>query len=95
MARYKPNIGKIKTLEDANLALKEIGLLEQKLKQTAQSKGRSIVNALPTFPPCLAHLPNTTARNCLKTANPKNYPSANLAIVSLPQSASKRQHLSF
>ena len=32
MARYKPNIGKIKTLEDANLALKEIGLLEHELE---------------------------------------------------------------
>ena len=32
MARYKPNIGKIKTLEDADLALKEIGLLEHELE---------------------------------------------------------------
>ena len=32
MARYKPDIGKIKTLEDANLALKEIGLLEHELE---------------------------------------------------------------
>lgn len=32
MARYKPNIGKIKTLEDANLVLKEIGLLEYEIE---------------------------------------------------------------
>jgi phage host-nuclease inhibitor protein Gam len=31
MARYKPAVGKIKTIEDANLALKEIGLLEHQL----------------------------------------------------------------
>lgn len=31
MARLKPNVGKIKTLEDANLALKEIGMLEHEL----------------------------------------------------------------
>jgi phage host-nuclease inhibitor protein Gam len=32
MARYKPSVGKIKTLEDANLARKEIGLLEHELQ---------------------------------------------------------------
>ncbi len=32
MARYKPKTGKIKTLEDANLALKEIGLIERELE---------------------------------------------------------------
>jgi phage host-nuclease inhibitor protein Gam len=31
MARYKPSVGKIKTLDDANLTLKEIGLLEHQL----------------------------------------------------------------
>jgi phage host-nuclease inhibitor protein Gam len=31
MARYKPAVGKIKTIEDANLALKEIGLFEHQL----------------------------------------------------------------
>jgi phage host-nuclease inhibitor protein Gam len=31
MARLKPNVGKIKTLEDANLTLKEIGMLEHEL----------------------------------------------------------------
>jgi phage host-nuclease inhibitor protein Gam len=29
--RYKPSVGKIKTLEDANLVLKEIGLLEHQM----------------------------------------------------------------
>ena len=28
MARLKPRVGKIESLEDANLTLKEIGLLE-------------------------------------------------------------------
>jgi phage host-nuclease inhibitor protein Gam len=32
MARLKPQVGKIKNLEDANLALKEIGLLEHELE---------------------------------------------------------------
>ena len=32
MPRYKPPVGKIKNLEDANLALKEIGLLEYELE---------------------------------------------------------------
>ena len=32
MARLKPPVGKIKSLEDANLALKEIGLLEHELQ---------------------------------------------------------------
>ncbi|MDR0557933.1 MAG: host-nuclease inhibitor Gam family protein [Treponema sp.] len=31
MARLKPNVGKIKTIEGANLALKEIGMLEHEL----------------------------------------------------------------
>ncbi|MDR1252858.1 MAG: host-nuclease inhibitor Gam family protein [Treponema sp.] len=31
MARYKPAVGKIKTIDDANLALKEIGLFEHQL----------------------------------------------------------------
>jgi phage host-nuclease inhibitor protein Gam len=46
MARYKPQTGKIKTLEEANLVLKEIGMLEHELdaidaecdKQIAQVK---------------------------------------------------------
>ena len=49
MARLKPNVGKIKTIEDANLALKEIGLLEHELaavdaeadKQIAEIKAQS------------------------------------------------------
>jgi phage host-nuclease inhibitor protein Gam len=32
MARYKPNVKKIESLEDANLTLKEIGLLERELE---------------------------------------------------------------
>jgi phage host-nuclease inhibitor protein Gam len=32
MPRYKPQVGKIKSLEDANLVLKEIGLLEYELE---------------------------------------------------------------
>jgi phage host-nuclease inhibitor protein Gam len=32
MARLKPHVGKIKSLEDANLTLKEIGLLEHELE---------------------------------------------------------------
>jgi phage host-nuclease inhibitor protein Gam len=32
MARYKPTVGKIKTIGDADLALKEIGLLEYQLE---------------------------------------------------------------
>jgi phage host-nuclease inhibitor protein Gam len=32
MARHKPNVKKIETVEDANLVLKEIGLLEVELK---------------------------------------------------------------
>ena len=32
MPRYKPPVGKIKSLEDANLTLKEIGLLERELE---------------------------------------------------------------
>jgi phage host-nuclease inhibitor protein Gam len=31
MARYKPQTGKIKSLEEANLALKEIGMLEHEI----------------------------------------------------------------
>jgi phage host-nuclease inhibitor protein Gam len=31
MARLKPSVGKIKTIEDANLVLKEIGLLEHEM----------------------------------------------------------------
>ncbi|MDR0685493.1 MAG: host-nuclease inhibitor Gam family protein [Spirochaetaceae bacterium] len=49
MARLKPNVSKIKTIEDANLALKEIGLLEHELaaidaeadKQIAEIKAQS------------------------------------------------------
>ncbi|MBN2244554.1 MAG: host-nuclease inhibitor Gam family protein [Candidatus Aminicenantes bacterium] len=33
MARLKPDVGKIKNLEDANMALKTIGLLERELAQ--------------------------------------------------------------
>ncbi|MDR0585367.1 MAG: host-nuclease inhibitor Gam family protein [Treponema sp.] len=32
MARFKPSVGKIETLEEANLVLKEIGLLESELE---------------------------------------------------------------
>jgi phage host-nuclease inhibitor protein Gam len=32
MARYKPQVGKIKDLDDANLALKEMGILERELE---------------------------------------------------------------
>ncbi|MDR2759556.1 MAG: host-nuclease inhibitor Gam family protein, partial [Spirochaetaceae bacterium] len=32
MARLKPNVKKIESLEDANLTLKEIGLLERELE---------------------------------------------------------------
>jgi phage host-nuclease inhibitor protein Gam len=32
MARFKPSVGKIETIEDANLVLKEIGLLERELE---------------------------------------------------------------
>jgi phage host-nuclease inhibitor protein Gam len=32
MARFKPQVGKINSLEDANLVLKEIGLLERELE---------------------------------------------------------------
>jgi phage host-nuclease inhibitor protein Gam len=50
MARLKPQVGKIKNLEDANLALKEIGLLEHELehidaeahKKIAEIKSESV-----------------------------------------------------
>jgi phage host-nuclease inhibitor protein Gam len=49
MARLKPNVGKIKIIEDANLALKEIGMLEHELaaidaeadRQIAETKAQS------------------------------------------------------
>jgi phage host-nuclease inhibitor protein Gam len=50
MARLKPNVGKIKTIEDANLTLKEIGMLEHELaaidaeadKQIAEIKAQGV-----------------------------------------------------
>jgi phage host-nuclease inhibitor protein Gam len=42
MARLKPNVGKIKTIEDANLALKEIGLLEHELEKVDSEAHKQI-----------------------------------------------------
>ena len=42
MARLKPSVGKIETLEDANLALKEIGLLERELESIDGEAHRQI-----------------------------------------------------
>jgi phage host-nuclease inhibitor protein Gam len=42
MARLKPNTGKIKSIEDANLALKEIGMLEHELAAIDAEADRQI-----------------------------------------------------
>ncbi|MDR1418788.1 MAG: host-nuclease inhibitor Gam family protein [Treponema sp.] len=42
MARFKPNVGKIKTIEDANLTLKEIGMLEHELAAIDADADRQI-----------------------------------------------------
>ncbi|MDR0877248.1 MAG: host-nuclease inhibitor Gam family protein [Treponema sp.] len=55
MARLKPQVGKINSLEDANLVLKEIGLLEKELesidsdahKQIAEIKGDAVKKGEP------------------------------------------------
>jgi phage host-nuclease inhibitor protein Gam len=55
MARLKPQVGKINGLEDANLVLKEIGLLEKELesidsdahKQIAEIKGDAVKKGEP------------------------------------------------
>lgn len=55
MARLKPNVKKIESIEDANLALKEIGLLERELesidsdahKQIAEIKAAAVERGNP------------------------------------------------
>jgi phage host-nuclease inhibitor protein Gam len=55
MARFKPETGKIESLDEANLVLKEIGLLERELdsidtashKQIAEIKAKSAKKGLP------------------------------------------------
>jgi phage host-nuclease inhibitor protein Gam len=42
MARFKPNVKKIESLEDANLTLREIGLLERELESIDGSAHKQI-----------------------------------------------------
>jgi hypothetical protein len=99
MARLKPKVWKIESLEDANLTLKEIGLLEHELeaidseahrqiadiKADAAKQGEGIGSLTCRRP--WARIRSTTRPNCFRTGRALILPSAVSATARARQSA--------